>query len=66
MVVDQLGTASEGLERGMEKLVIGGQIETIQTTKLLKSATMSWRPEETCCHSDSTESCSGNAGVKNY
>ena len=26
----------------------------------------SWRLEETCCHSDSREGLSANAGLKNY
>ena len=30
-------TVSKGLERGLEELKIGGRIETIQTTALLRS-----------------------------
>ena len=33
-----IGTVSKGLEKGREKLNIGGRIETIQTKALLNSA----------------------------
>ena len=53
-------TAPKGLERGMEELEIGVRIETIHTTALRRVL----RPEETCCHLDSRETSSANAGVK--
>ena len=31
----------------------------------LEYSEKSWRPEKTCCHSDSHEKLSANAGVKN-
>ena len=37
-VVGVLGKGHKGLERGLEELKIRGQIETIQTTALLRSA----------------------------
>ena len=41
---------------------VGGRVETIQTTALLRE---SWRFEETYCHSNSSERLSANADVKN-
>ena len=49
-------------------LEFGERVETIQTTALLRTARTwdeSWRLEETCCHSDSSEKPSKNADVKN-
>ena len=40
-------------------------MEIIQTTALLRSAIILKRLEETCCHSNSSEKPSANAGVKN-
>ena len=48
--------------------IIGGRVETIQITALLRTARNwedSWRLEETCCHSNSSERPSANADVKN-
>ena len=64
IIIGALGTISKGLERGVEELEIGGRAETIQTTALLRS-TKILRLEETCCHLDSSERVSVNAGVKN-
>ena len=44
------------------------EIETIQTTDLLRSAIYkeeSRRPEKSCCHSDFSERPSTNAGLEN-
>ena len=38
IVIDALGTAPEGLLKGLEDLEIRGRVETIQTTTLLKTA----------------------------
>ena len=46
---------------------IRGQLETIQNYTIIKIEYWeeSWRLEETCCHSDSSEKPSASAGVKN-
>ena len=51
----------------LEKLEIRGKLETIQTTHCwhrLEYWEESWVPEETCCHSDSSESPAANACVE--
>ena len=56
VVIGALGTITKGLLKGLEDLEVGGRIETIQTTALLRtpeSGDESWRLEETCCHSNS-------------
>ena len=63
-----LGTITKGLVGSVEKLEIRGRAETIQTT-----AWQDWleyweeprRPEETCCHLDSSERPSTNTCEKN-
>ena len=67
-VIGALGTVPKGLESGRIELEIGGRIETIQTTALLRLAKISKRVlviKETCCHSDSSERPSPNTCVKN-
>ena len=61
-VISVLKTLFKGLVNGQKDLEIIGQVETIQTTALLKRVL---RLEETCCHSNSNEKPSANAGVKN-
>ena len=68
IVIGALGTITKGLVRGLEDLVIRGQVETIQITALLRSAKVLRKVlenEETCCLSNSGEKASANAGVKN-
>ena len=38
IVIGALGTITKGLFKGLEDLEIGGRIETIQTTALLRTA----------------------------
>ena len=38
VVIGALGTITKGLLKGLEDLEIGGQVETIQTTALLRNA----------------------------
>ena len=38
IVIDALGTVTKGLLKGHEDLEVGGQVETIQTTALLRTA----------------------------
>ena len=68
IVIGALGTMTKGLLKGLEDLEIGGRTETIQMTALLRTARImrkSWRFEETCCHSNSSEKPSVNTDVKN-
>ena len=66
-VIGAFGTLTKGLLKGLEDLEVGRRMETIQTTELLRTARIlrkSWRHEETCCHSYSSEKPSANADVK--
>ena len=68
IVIGAFGTVTKGLLKGLEDLEVSGRVETILTTTLLRMARIeeeSWRLEETCCHSDSSEKPSANADVKN-
>ena len=38
IVIGALGTITKGLWKGMEDLEVGGRVETIQTTALLRTA----------------------------
>ena len=42
-----IGTVTEGLLKGLEDLEVGGRVETIQTTALLKTARILRRVLET-------------------
>ena len=66
IVIGDLGTVTKGLLKGLEDFEIRGRAETIQTTALLKSASiLSRRLEETRCHSNSSERPSAYDGEKN-
>ena len=65
IVIGALGMVPKGLERELKALEIGGRIEFIQATALLKSPRIPRRVMETCLHSDSSEKPSANDGVKN-
>ena len=61
----RLETVTKGLLKELEDSEVGGLVETIQITTLLRKAwEESWRLEEICCHSDSSEKPSANADVK--
>ena len=47
IVIAALGTITKGLLKGMEDLEIGGRVETIQTTALLRTARILRRVLET-------------------
>ena len=47
IVIGALGTITKGLLKGLEELEIGGRIETIQTTALLRTARILRRVLET-------------------
>ena len=40
IVIGALGTVIKGLLKGLEVLEVGGRVETIQTTELLRTARM--------------------------
>ena len=62
--IHALGTIPKGLVTELEDLEIKGQVETIQTTVLLRSARIFRKLEETGCHSNSREKPSPIAGMK--
>ena len=47
IVIGALGTTTKGLLKGLEDLEIGGRVETIQTTPLLRTARILIRVLET-------------------
>ena len=47
IVTDVLGTITKGLLKGLEDLEVGGRLETIQTTALLRMARILRRVLET-------------------
>ena len=47
IVIGALGTVNKGLLKGLEDLEIGGGVETIQTTALLRTARIRWRVLDT-------------------
>ena len=47
IVIGVLGTITKGLSKGMEDLEVGGRVETIQTTALLRTARILRRVLET-------------------
>ena len=62
-LISAFGTVTKGLLKGL-----GGQVETIQTTALWRTARILRRVLETwgdCYHSNSSEKPSANADVKN-
>ena len=47
IAIDAFGTVTKGLLKGLEDLEIGGLVETIQTTALLRTARILRRVQET-------------------
>ena len=47
IVIGAFGTVTEGLLKGLEDLEVGGRVETIQTTALLRTARILRRVLET-------------------
>ena len=64
IVIGAFGTIIIGLVKVLEDLKIRGQVETIETAALLRSARILRRVLETCCHSNPSVKPSANAGVK--
>ena len=65
ILIGAFGAVTKGLLKGLEDLEIGGRVEAIQTTTLLRMARILRRVLETCCHSNFSESQSINTDVKN-
>ena len=59
IMIGAFGSVTKGLLKELEDLEVGGRVETIQTTGLLRTARIlreeSWRPEETPYHSNTCE-----------
>ena len=47
IVIGAFGTVTKGLLKGLENLEVGGRMETIQTTTLLRTARILRRVQET-------------------
>ena len=47
IVISAFGTVTKGLQKGLEDLEVGGHVETIQTTALLRMARILRRVLET-------------------
>ena len=47
IVIGAFGTVTKGLQKWLEKLEVGGRVETIQTTALLRTARILRRVLET-------------------
>ena len=47
IVIGAFSTVTKGLLKGLDDLEVGNQVETIQTTALLKTARILWRILET-------------------
>ena len=65
IVIGAFGTITKGLLKGLDDFEIGGRVETIQMTALLRTARILRRVLETCCHSNSSEKPSAYTDVKN-
>ena len=58
IVIGVLGTVTKGLNKGLEDLERRGRVETIQLVLYWDQPEYweeSWRPEETWCHSNSSD-----------
>ena len=64
IIIGALGTVIEGLLKIQEDMEIRGRVETIQTTRLLRSARILNKVLDTCCHSNFSERTSALAVVK--
>ena len=62
-VIGAFGTVTKGLLKGLEDLEVGGRVEHYWGRP--KYWEESWRLEETCCHSNSSERPSAKTDVKN-
>ena len=65
IVIGALGTVSKGLLKGLEDLEVGGRVETVQTTALLRTARILRRVLETWGDLLSLKKSSANTDGKN-
>ena len=69
IVISAFGTVTKGLLKGQGELEVGGRVQTIQTTALLRTARILRRVLETCGNllslKLSSERPSANADEKN-
>ena len=68
IVIGAFGTVTKRLLKGLEELEVGGRVETIQTLHYWEGPEYgeeSWRLDESCCRSNSSERPSANADMKN-
>ena len=68
IVISAYGTVTKGLLKGLENLEVGERVETIKLLYYWERPEYweeSWRLEETCYHSNSSERPSANADMKN-
>ena len=65
IIIGAFGTVTKGLLKGLEDLEVGGPFKLLHYWERPEYWEESWRLEETCCHSDSSEKPSANADAKN-
>ena len=65
IVIGAFGTVTKGLLKGLEDLEVGDHPNNSITEDDQNTEKRSWRLEETCCHSISSERPSANADAKN-
>ena len=67
IVIGTFGTVIKGLLKGVEDLEVGGRVETKlqHYWERPEYREESWRLEEICCHSNSSERPSASTDVKN-
>ena len=65
IVIGALSTVTHGLIQGVEELEISGPSKLLDYWDRPEYREESWRLEETCCHSNSSERPSADANVKN-
>ena len=67
-VIGAFGIVTKGLLKGLGDLEVGGRVEIIKITVLLRTARILRRVQETwgdCCYSNSNERPSAKTDVKN-
>ena len=64
IVIGAFGTVTKGLLKDLEDLEVVGWVWQHYWERP-EYWEVSWKPEETCCHSDSSEEPSPNTDVKN-
>ena len=65
ILIGAFGTITKELLKCREDLEVGGRVETIQMTALLKTTRILRRVLETCCQPNSNEKPSANTYVRN-